>query len=190
MVVFNCNTILLALSLWPFALMAEPDISEEFSYYLIYQESPSNISDELAKRSPVKDNGKIFRGHTEWNVNWNYWWQSDNGECRINKVKTDVTIKYTMPKLPDSHKTEQIEKKFNTYYDALMLHEYGHKKSGINAAMEIENVLMNLPAYQDCEELDKIANRKAINIIRKFNKKDIVYDYKTNHGRTQGAIID
>lgn len=187
---FSSNTVVPALLLWSFLVMAEPDVSEEFSYYLIYPESPSDIANELTTRSPVKENGIIYRGHTEWNVNWNFWWQSDNGECRINKVKTDVDIKYTMPKLPDSYKSERIEKKFITYYDALMLHEAGHKESGVNAAREIEEMLLNLPGYSDCNELDKIANKKATNIIRKFNKKDIVYDYKTDHGRTQGAEID
>ena len=187
---FNRKMIVLVLIFLPHVLLAEPEISEEFSYYLIYPETPSEIADELTSRSPVKENGKIFRGHTEWNVNWNYWWQTDNGECRINKVKTGVVIKYTMPKLPDSHKNDQIEKKFNPYFDALMLHEHGHRESGITAAREIENMLHSLPGYPDCGELDKVANKKATNIIRKFNKKDLVYDYKTDHGRTQGATID
>ena len=187
---FNRKITAFVLLFWSIVLTAEPEVKEEFLYYLIYPETPSEIADELTNRSPVKENGKIFRGHTEWNVNWNFWWQTENGECRINRVSTDVSIVYTMPKLPDSHKTEQIEKKFNPYYDALMLHETGHKESGVNAATEIEEMLLNLPGYPDCSELETIANEKATNIIRKFNKKDLVYDYKTDHGRTQGAVID
>jgi len=49
---------------------------------------------------------------------------------------------------------------------------------------------LNLPEKSGCDELGFLANKKAKNIIRKFNKKDIVYDYKTDHGRTQGAVID
>ena len=95
-----------------------------------------------------------------------------------------------MPKLAASHKKKDIEKKFNTYYSALLLHEKGHKESGVLAATEIENILLSLPEKSNCDELGAIAKQKAKNIIRKFKKKDIVYDYKTDHGRTQGAEIN
>jgi len=172
------------------AVFSDPVVNEEFSYYLIYPDNPSEIASELSKHSPIKENGKTFKGHTEWNVNWNYWWQTENGKCKINKVKTEVAIKYTMPKLASPGKNKDIEKKFNTYYSALLLHEKGHKESAVLAADEIENILLNLPEKFVCDELGILANKKAKNIIRKFNKKDIVYDYKTDHGRTQGAVID
>ena len=92
--------------------------------------------------------------------------------------------------LSDLHKDKAIEKKFNAYYAALLLHEKGHKESGVLAATEIEETLLSLPEKSNCDELEVIANKKARNIIRKFNKKDIVYDYKTQHGETQGAVID
>ena len=171
-------------------VFADPKVNEEFSYFLIYPDNPSEIASELSKHSPIKENGKTYRGHTKWDVNWNYWWQTENSKCRINKVKTEVTIKFTMPKLAASHKNKDIEKKFNKYYSALLLHEKGHKESGVQAAVEIENILLNLPEKSNCEELGAMANKKAKNVIRKFKKKDIVYDYKTDHGRTQGAEIN
>ncbi len=171
-------------------VFADPKVNEEFSYFLIYPDNPSEIASELSKHSPIKENGKTYKGHTEWNVDWNYWWQTENGECKLNKVKTKVTVIYTMPKLAASHNTNNIKERFDKYYSALLLHEKGHKESGVLAATEIEKILLNLPSKLDCKQLESTVDIKAKNIIRKYNKRDIVYDYKTNHGRTQGAEIN
>ena len=173
-----------------FTISAEPEVSEEFSYYLIYPNSPAEIATELTKNSPIKENGRIFRGHTDWHVRWNFWWDTSNGQCKINKANTTVKVTYTMPKLSDQHKDKLIVERFNDYYLALLQHEKGHKGSGVLAAKEIEEVLLALPAKTDCKILESLANKKAKTIIRKYNKRDMVYDYKTDHGRTQGATIN
>ena len=186
----NKKTICLCFIIHVCAANAAPEVNEEYAYYLIYPDSPSAIASELARHSPIRENGKIFRGHTQWHVVWNYRWESRDNFCKLNHVDTRVNIIYTMPKLAESHRQKAIETRFNAYYTALMNHEHGHKESGIEAAIEIEETLLSIPEKTNCQELEAVANNKAKNIIRKYNKKDIVYDYKTDHGRTQGAYID
>lgn len=170
---------------------AEPTTSTVFKYYDIFPASNAELNREMLKRSPIKKNGRTFKGHTHWKVNWHFKWQRRNGICRITKVNTTLSVTYTMPRIAEGYRvTQPVRRSFNSYFASLLKHEKNHMKSGLYAARDIEYALLNLGAFASCEQLDATANATGKRIIQQYNKRDREYDKKTDHGRTEGVNID
>jgi predicted secreted Zn-dependent protease len=170
---------------------AEPTINTLFDFYDIFPSSKKDLGKEMLNRSPVKKNGKTFKGHTHWHVKWNFKWKKNNGICHITKVKTSLSVTYIMPQIAQGHEVAQpIRQSFENYYKSLLNHEKGHMKSGLYAAKDIEKALISLGSFESCDVLDETANRTANLIVKKYNNRDKEYDRKTNHGKTEGVDID
>lgn len=171
--------------------LSEPKIETKFSFYNIYPKTKVDIKRELHERTPIMLNGKKFRGDTQWYVNWRFKWKRKNGSCQIYSVNTDLSVQYTMPKIPNDFPVDSsIRDAFEKYYHALLKHEQGHKNSGLYAARDIEKELLSLGAFKNCQRLEKIANKKGKSIIEKYSKRDNEYDQRTAHGRSEGVNID
>ena len=176
--------------LFSYSVSAEPTSSISVKYYDISPMIPEEIGREMHNRSPIKKNGVTFKGNTKWNVKWNFKWKKRSGICKITKVKTHLTVIYTMPRISVNHSaTLSVITPFNNYYNALMKHEEGHKDSGLYAARDIESTLLKLAPDTDCNRLSNSANRTGRKIIKKYNQRDIDYDKKTNHGKLDGVNI-
>ena len=102
-------------------------------------------------------------GYTDWYVQW-------TGDCRLT-----VTIDITLPKhkKPASMPAD-VRTKFDTMVAALSAHEQQHGQHAVMAATEIEKA--------GCKGGDAI--------IKKYNKVDIDFDRKTNHGAKQGVVLN
>ncbi len=171
--------------------ISEPKIVTEFMFYDIYPKTKVDLKRELYKRTPIIYNGKKFRGNTKWNVNWKFKWKKKNGSCQIYTVNTKLTVQYTMPKISDNFPVDSsIRSSFEKYYKALLKHEQGHKNSGLYAARVIEKELKSMGAFNNCQSLEKAANKKGKEIIERYNKRDKDYDQRTDHGRLEGANIN
>ena len=167
---------------------AEPEVSEKFDYYSIYPVSVSDLGRAMDAATPIHEEGRTFRGHTHWYVNWHFWWDQREGRCTINRVQATVDIQYIMPQLTSSVNAE-TRAAFQRYDDALITHEKGHARHGIDAAREVENKLMGISSAINCQITESIANDTGKQILQKYNQQDVVYDRETNHGRTQGAFL-
>lgn len=119
----------------------------------------SGTTVDAIRNSMNKNGPNGFWGFTEWYVRW-------SGSCKVS-----VTVDYTMPKLDTSQNIPRdVKAKFDVFYAKLLKHEKNHGLHGITAAREIE--------------ADKCKNSHAI--IKKFNRKDLDYDKRTRHGRSEG----
>lgn len=167
-----------------FPISSEPQISTEFDFYNIYPYFNKDIEREIHERTPIVKDGLKYNGHTHWHVSWTFKWKKINGRCQISEVNTFLTVKYTMPRIPDDHLVNtEVQHSFNEYYDSLFNHEQGHRDSGLFAARDIEKSLASLGLFKDCNSLETKANMISEKIIQKYNNRDRDYDKKTNHGR-------
>lgn len=170
---------------------AEPAITVDYTFYDVYPTTYADLQTELTSRSPIVVDEKKYHGYTNWYVNWDFRWNRDNGKCKITSVETTLRVNYTMPKIPrDASVNTGVRRAFNGYYQALMKHEKGHRDSGLFAAREIEKALLNLDAFDDCHDLETIANQKSREIIEKYVQRDNDYDIRTQRGKLQGADLN
>ncbi len=159
-------------------------------YYTINPQTPYDILHALNRRSPVRENGLIFHGNTDWNVSWRFQIQPAPGECKLFDIHTQLDIKYTLPLLDKRVQNKKTIERFNLFSKALTKHEHNHGLNGKKAAREIDNTLRVLRPEADCTQLEQTANVLGQKIIRKYTVIDREYDRITQHGRTEGAFIN
>jgi predicted secreted Zn-dependent protease len=115
-------------------------------------------------RQQMTDKGpKGFWGYAEWRVNW-------SSTCNVN-----LRITYTYPRWANREKASpKLRARWDRFIANLITHEKGHGTHGRNAAAEI----------------DKTACAKdPVGIAKRWSNQDVIYDRKTNHGETQGAVF-
>ncbi len=173
-----------------YTLNAEPIISERYQYYNIYPESKYKIDNEMYKHSPIKHNGKIFYGHNNWYIKWNYKWETKYNVCEIISATVYIDIKYQMPNIPSTFNINfETKDTFNNYYNALLEHEQKHAQYGLLAAKEIEDMFFTISKFHNCKLLKQQIYYETKKIIKKYNKMNKDYDIETEHGRLEGIIV-
>ncbi|MGH8235042.1 MAG: DUF922 domain-containing Zn-dependent protease [Rhodanobacteraceae bacterium] len=171
-------------------LASDPTISLRIKYYDVSGSTGREIRNQLDKLGPVGADGKRYDGYTRWRVNWNFQFAPKGGHCALRSFKTSVRTVMTLPRWEGSRNvSSRLAKKWNTYLAALRLHEDGHNHHGVEAAEAILKRFSEMQQAPDCEKLSHDLNAAARSILASYNQKDLIYDAKTHHGATQGAVF-
>ena len=181
----------LLVSIWTLAtgVAAEVQDTLEYTYYDAPVTAGQRLGPALTSASPINENGRVFHGHTKWNVHWNFRWSGrGDGTCMITRVTISFTANITMPRLVGGDAAQR--QAFERYVAALKLHEMGHYQIGKDAALGIDQKILTLPTMEDCGSLKATANAGAYRILASYQDKERQYDADTEHGKTQGAWLD
>lgn len=163
----------------------QPEIKIEETYYQIYGSTAQELRQQMNQLGP-----EDYDGYTSWYVRWNYHYQEQNQQCRINSVRVNTDIKIILPAWQKpTNINPQLANQWSNYLHILTLHEYRHKQHGIDASYAIFNKLNSFPAYPSCNQLEQEANRASHDLINYYSQQDVIYDQDTNHGATEGAIF-
>ncbi len=160
--------------------------------YVYYTFSAENATSLLYKEtraaSPIiKEDGKVFLGHTEWKIRWNYKFKEQNGVCRISSHTVLMNAVITLPKLIGG--TSHQHAIFNDYLQKLKAHELRHVAISMKYANEIDRFLSGRPSAPTCGMLKgqvREAGHKQIDLARAANRR---YDLETEHGKTEGVTL-
>jgi len=163
--------------------------SEDYDFYSISPVSTSDISDQVFLTSPILINGTRYAGLTSWSSDFNYSILDNGNNYSVNKLGIALDVTYTMPKLALFCCSDNIETRFNTFYEHLDLHEHGHGQILDDAKYEIFNYLMDTPAQNSKQALKKALKTRFDEVIQTFSDLSNQYDVDTRHGYTQGANI-
>lgn len=149
----------------------------------------ASIHQSLQRHGPLGENGKKFHASTRWQLDWNYRWIESAKVCRLNGIEVSVDIDMLLPKLKNRQGlNESLGEKWDRYLSALTAHEERHKEFGLQAARELEQVLLNTPA-QDCFALENRLSQQARDVLDKYERQEKEYDRKTNHGINEGVSL-
>jgi len=161
----------------------------DYTYYVVSADPSRLLVDLLNTASPIRNNGKLFFGYTEWNISWNYrWHEKSNGRCKLTAVTTNFSANIQLPKLRGGNTTQR--KRFDKFLPALRTHELGHYKIGKEAATTIDKKINALPEMKSCKKLGTTANKMGDRILDEYRKKEKQYDASTSHGKSQGAWLE
>ena len=168
---------------------AEPTESVEYKYYEISPRTPYEIKPELMRRSPIREGGGTFNGHTDWFVDWKHQTRPGPNGCQLIDSRTSVRVIHTLPVLSSNVTDKKTIEVFNKFNAALTQHEKNHGNNGLAAAREIDKAFGELQPQRDCRQLSRSINDIANSIIQKYTRADNEYDRMTNNGHTEGAFI-
>lgn len=171
------------------ASIAETIESIEYKYYVISPRSPYQIKPELIRRSPIREAGGTFNGHTDWYIEWKYEAAPTPDGCQLNDIKTTVHVVHTLPALSEQVTDKQTIAVFNKFVAALTKHENNHGNNGLSAAREMDKLFSEIPKQTDCRQLSRMVNDIGNSTVQKYIHADNEYDRTTHNGATEGAVI-
>ena len=183
-------TLIVFLTLLRSPAVAVPSVQIATEYYSVEGTSGREIRKSLNRNTPIQKNGRNFDGQTKYNVRWNFWWRQRTNSCRMNRVATNLDIKYTLPKLKNTKGlSPQLQQKWSSYMTALIAHEVEHKEIALDMAYVIEEEISHIQPAKTCQELSANANRLGNQIVQEFKEVQADFDRRTNHGATEGAVF-
>ncbi len=191
----SCHLLFRAASLWvALASLAWPawaEVSEalQYRYYTVTPREGEALWQALDRASPIREKGQVFRGDTRWQVLWSLRWeQSPSGRCALSRVQTSLRATITLPQL-DGKWDASSRARFIRYVTALRQHELGHVDSAREAARAIDRRLSAFPAMPSCHALEQAANAAGFELLEQARQRDLAYDQRTAHGRSEGVIL-
>lgn len=170
------------------SLSAEPKVSVRTEYYPVEGSSFEELSESMKQNAPAQAGGHF--GATKWNVIWSYEAAPNPEGCSLTRAAVELQVVFYMPRLMDTQNTNQkILKKWNRFIQKLQHHEDGHRKIGLEAAREIEEIFKALDIRSNCSEIDSAVNQTAQAVISQKRMEDVRYDARTRYGLRQGASL-
>jgi len=178
-------TVLAAISAAAWAEVVSNDLDQRYS---ISGTSEAGLRREMSAKGPLGADGRRYDAYTLWHISWRYNYRQDGALCRIGSITTKVEVTMTLPRWDgESAAQDGLRARWRKYFAALTEHENGHRVHGRDAAHEIDAAIARLPGQSNCVALGNAANSLGNQIIHKYNERDLDYDRRTDHGRTQGA---
>ena len=168
---------------------AEVSESLQYRYYTVSPQADEALWQALDRTSPIRERGQVFRGDTRWQVVWDLRWaRSPSGRCALTRVQTRLSATITLPQISGGWDAG-TRARFVRYVTALRRHELGHVDSAREAAHAVDRRLSAFPAMPSCQALEQAANAAGFALLQQARQRDLAYDQKTGHGRSEGVVL-
>ncbi len=161
-------------------------LEDKVAWYEVSGATVSELRASLDANTPVKG----FDAETKWWVDWRYRWKPDGQNCALTNVEVMLRVETTFPRLGSEQRPPvEVLGKWRDYSDRLMAHERNHARHGAQAAADIYATLAAFTVAGACSGIEDNANAAAMKLIRKANQADEDYDRRTDHGATEGVVL-
>jgi len=142
----------------------------------------------MRQRAP-RDGGEPVWGKTQWRLNWTYTFDTGVG-CRVSEVHVKVSATLQMPDWLDRDRAPpDLQSRWSAFYQALMVHEEGHRDNGVRAGNDFMRRIGALGGAADCPTLSANIAALGQQLTTEYQSVDDAYDRTTRHGATQGAVL-
>lgn len=179
----------------PAASSADPGLHVNLqanAYYTIYGHTTDEINDQMAACTPVNDEleGR-FAASTDWSLNWAFDYTGGaDGLCHVTAASVSMNIGMIFPAWQQTAGTAAgVDGSWQRFIANLKTHENGHLQLDQSGATRLLADLQNFPATS-CDTIVAQATAKADSNIRTLNQANADYDSATDHGETQGAVLN
>ena len=109
------------------------------------------------------------------------------GGCKVDSLATTLVLKMTLPRwTAPAGADADLRRRWERYVAALQMHEEGHVENArlFEKALKAELGAMTAP---NCPALEAAVQARHGHMQQEYRQRDLDYDQRTGHGRTQGA---
>lgn len=163
-------------------------VNEKYQYYDIDGTTSSQLRRQMKEGGTKWSDGKVYAALTSWDIRYHYDITEKDGKYCISNVSTDVGIVYHLPRRV-STAADPMTQTWDSYYEHLKEHEFGHKDLAVKTAREINECLKALAPFADGRVLEREAKQLVRAKLERLKKAQVEYDDETRHGETQGALL-
>lgn len=161
--------------------------ADEEQYYTVYGQTPEQVRTALQHcqglSAVVQDN---HHATTRYTLNWMFVVSplGNSGSCRLDNIRVGVHINQILPVFPDM----PADSRLANYRLALQAHENGHKTITLDYANRLTDALRQTPALP-CSMLHAQTGVTTQSYLHMIEAANTLYDSRTGHGETQGAVL-
>ena len=169
------------------AILAGPS-DDSIERYVVTGTTPAAMRMALDKARPATSDGKQHDATTRWFVRWRYSPAAVPAGCGVGRFDVSLETVTTLPDWSDEPAAPQaLVRRWGRYFQALLVHEAGHRIIGGAAAAALRDAGSRVPPQSQCDLLATEVKRTAEDVLNYYRRRDRDYDLETEHGRTQGA---
>ncbi len=152
----------------------------DITYYDIRGKTASDLRSQMNALGPL-DGGRRWDAYTAWYIRWN-WPGYGTRDCDLGRATTSLEITVTLPHWANPKGADSaLITRWNKYYKALARHEQGHVDNVTKGYPKVLQAIQNATCAT--------AEQAALQAIEPIREADRVYDEKTGHGATEGAVF-
>lgn len=164
-------------------------VIDNTGYYQVYGSSLSQLRSKVQSckyRVAIAGN---YHAITARQINWSYGTSQNGDTCTLIDLHFGLHIAQLLPTFtPTASTPASVVAAWNTYAANLATHENGHVAI---ATQHVEQLVTRLQAIGPMR-CDLLKSQVAVMISSELtilNTEDTLYDSRTNHGATQGAVL-
>ncbi len=158
-------------------------------YYQIYGNSLASLRSAIQSCDYRAKVAGSYHAVTARNINWSYSFSQTADSCTLQNLHVGLHIAQLMPTYtPTSETPENVVAIWDRYAKNLKTHEDGHVALAEQYTAELTAKLQSIGPLR----CDLLRSQVAVIIssqITLLNTEDKLYDARTNHGATQGAVL-
>jgi predicted secreted Zn-dependent protease len=130
-----------------------------------------------------------FHGRADWKLSYRLQPRAVADACAAGDISTTLDLAVTLPRWrPPAGVSADLVTRWERYVAALREHEDGHLQHGREFEREFRKAAATLSA-RDCAALDRAVRAVFNEMLARYQDRDKLYDERTGHGRTQGAVF-
>jgi len=165
-------------------------IVDSVASYRIEGATAQELWNQIHVLGPLEVDQKRYAADTRWSVTWHYEFSTEAGTCRVAQADVTFSDVMTLPEWVDqADGSRALQGAWASFVAQLKVHEAGHRRNGMQAALTIRHVIDGLGTERDCAVLGNAIETAAREAIVQAHSKDVDYDATTRHGETQGATL-
>lgn len=156
------------------------------SYYTVSGSTLDDIRAAIAQCPLRKDIGK-YHAITTYTLTWGYDKTAHAGTCSTVNARVGIHINQYLPALHADANSTAVTNQWRAYADSLVAHENGHTTIDSDHARRLLLALQSVAG--SCTGFDDHIAAIADTYVTMLNTANELYDARTNHGATQGAVL-
>lgn len=152
--------------------------STETKYYDVTGSTREELVAGITAHGP-----KGFDAETEPFYHWNYTYRTENGSCRIDRVRVDSLIVFTYPRWTGPAAEPDVVDAWRKRIAHVEQHEQRHAEIDRATGQDLYDTLAGLPPFPACAALEKEIAARAKAILANGREANNEFDRITDHGR-------
>ncbi len=153
-------------------------VTTDTKYYDVKGSTLEELDAQVAALGP-----RGFIAETVPYYHWNYTYLTENGSCRIDRVRVDTRITFTYPRWSSPDAAQDVTEEWGRRVAQLEQHEGAHEGIARRTGREIYDAIAGIPPAPSCGELEKEIEARAQAAIAKGREANEEFDRATDHGK-------